>query len=69
MGFLEEGVVEGGALGGGNIVVLVRQPAVPLGGNHLSGGAANGKEVVVLNPSSLTAVWIRGGLQRGSKSS
>jgi hypothetical protein len=35
---------------------LVGQPPVPLGGDHLSRGAADREEVIILDPSSLTPV-------------
>lgn len=38
---LEEGVMEGGVIGSGDIVVLVRQPSVPFRGNHVAIGAAH----------------------------
>ena len=54
--FLEEGVIEGGTFGGGNLVVLVGEPAVPLGRDHISVGTPDGEVIVVFDPSALVAI-------------
>jgi hypothetical protein len=69
MGHFEEGLVEGSTFWSGNVVVLMREPAVPFGWHHVSVGAAHRQIVIILHPSSLRLVCIEPEIQRGLKSS
>lgn len=65
----KERVVEGNTLRSRDFVVLMWEPAVPFGRNHISVGTPNREIVIVLYPSSLIAVYLGLNVRKGSKSS
>ena len=66
---LEEGIVKGRAVGRGDLVVLMGEPAVPLGRHHIAIGTPDGEVIVVLDPPALVAILLVRQLHSASKSS
>lgn len=59
MWLLEEGVMEVVPVGLWYVIILLTQPPVPLGRDHVSVGTSDREIVVVLNPSPLVGVYYK----------
>jgi len=69
MGLLEKGVVEALPFRVGDIIVLMRKPAVPFGWDHVPVRASHREIVVILDPPPLGLICLCLKVQRGVKSS
>ena len=58
MWLFEERVIEWGTFRNWRIVILVWEPTVPLGRNHITIGTSDREKVIILYPATLVAVCL-----------